>query len=58
MKAKKKRVIPGLTFNGRDNYNIELSCSYTVGGTCDLHIKNAPERYYRNNYTSACSCKF
>ena len=34
MKAKKKRVIPGFrTFNGRDNYNIELSCSYTVGGT-------------------------
>ena len=42
MKAKKKRVIPGLDFQWRDNYNIEFSCSYTVGGTCDLHIKNAP----------------
>lgn len=27
------------TFNGRDNYNIELSCSYTVGGTRDLHTR-------------------
>ena len=44
---------------GRDNYNIEFSCSYTVGGTCDLHIKECTwRRYYRNNLTSACSCKF
>ena len=43
MKAKKKKSNTRFrTFNGRDNYNIELSCSHTVGGTRDLHIKNAP----------------
>ncbi len=52
MKAKKKKSNTRFrTFNGRDNYNIELSCSHTVGGTVIYTSRMHLERYYRKSIT-------
>ena len=54
MKAKKKRVIPG--------FGLSMGVTITILSLVVLiplaALVNAHERYYRNNYTSACSCKF